>query len=87
MYLKRYGRVDPPDVAQFLILDRDFPRAIHFCVIEAEASMRLVTGSPEGTFANPAERRLGQLRAQLAYSHIEDIIGIQTRRRNDRYRE
>ena len=37
--------------------------------------MRLVTGSPEGTFANPAERRLGQLRAQLAYSHNEDIIG------------
>jgi uncharacterized alpha-E superfamily protein len=75
MYLKRYGRVAPPDVAQFLILDRDFPRAIHFCVIEAEESMRRVTGSPEGTFANPAERRLGQLRAQLAYSHIEDIIG------------
>lgn len=75
MYLKRYGRVDPSNVAQFLILERDFPRAIHFCVIEAEEAMRLVTGSPEGTFSNQAERRLGQLRAQLAYSHIADIVG------------
>lgn len=74
MYLKRFGRVEPSDVAQFLILDRDFPRAIHFCVTEAEEAMRLITGSPEGTFANPAERCLGQLRAHLAYSHIEDVI-------------
>ncbi len=75
MYLKRYGRVHPSNVAQFLILDRDFPRAIHFCLIEAEESMRLVTGAPEGTFTNQAERRLGQVRAQLAYSNIEDIVG------------
>ena len=75
MYLKRFGRVSPSDVAQFLILDRDFPRAIHFCVIEAEESMRLVTGSPEGTYTNQAERSLGKLRAQLAYSRIEDIVG------------
>lgn len=74
MYLKRFGRVEPSDVAQFLILDRDFPRAIHFCVTAADESMRLITGSNNGSFANPAERRLGQLRAHLAYSHIEDVI-------------
>lgn len=74
MYLKRYGLVTPASVAEFLILDRDFPRSIHACIIEAEEAMRRITGSPEGTFSNPAERRLGQLRAQLAYANIEDII-------------
>ena len=53
MYLKRYGRVDPPDVAQFLILDRDFPRAIHFFVIEAEESMRHGHRITGGHFRQP----------------------------------
>src|ERR1700716_432927 len=31
MYRKRYGRIFPSDVVDFLLLDRDFPRAVQAC--------------------------------------------------------
>jgi uncharacterized alpha-E superfamily protein len=36
MYRKCHGRITPENVAEFLILDREFPRAMHHCLIEAE---------------------------------------------------
>ena len=35
MYRKRHGRITPATVVEFLLLDREFPRAIRFCLIEA----------------------------------------------------
>lgn len=74
MYRKRHHRVDPTRVAEFLILDRHFPRSINHCLARAEASLRQITGTPIGSFANVAERRLGRLRSDLEYAPIEDII-------------
>lgn len=74
MYRKRFGRIAPDRVAEFLILDREFPRAMQHCVMNAEASLHAVTGSPLGTFANPAEQRLGRMRAELSYSPIQEIM-------------
>ena len=73
MYRKRYGQISPDQVAEFLILDREFPRSIHFSLIEAEKSLRSISGSTEGTFTNAAEREVGKLRAELGYSQIEEI--------------
>ena len=47
-------------VADFLILDREFPRAMHFCLIKAEDSLLAITGSAAGTYRNPAEQQLGR---------------------------
>ncbi|WP_089935065.1 alpha-E domain-containing protein [Candidatus Entotheonella palauensis] len=74
MYRKRFGRIAPDRVAEFLILDREFPRAMQHCVMHAEYSLHAVTGSSTGTFANPAEQRLGRLRAELSYSPIQEIM-------------
>jgi uncharacterized alpha-E superfamily protein len=74
MYRKRFGRIAPDHVAAFLILDREFPRAMQHCVMNAEASLHAVTGSPLGTFANPAEQRLGRVRAELSYTPIQEIL-------------
>ena len=74
MYRKKYGRIDPSLVVEFLILDRDFPRTMHFCLIQAEESLLSITGSPPGTFRTPAEQRLGRLRAELDYANIQEII-------------
>jgi len=74
MYRKRHRRITPNDVADFLILDREFPRAIHFCLIEAEKSLGAVTGGfGERVYSN-AEQRLGRLRSELNYTRIEEII-------------
>lgn len=75
MYRKVHGRITPSQVADFLILDRHFPRAIHFCLIKAEESLYAITGAAPGTFRNKAEKLLGRLRAELDYTQIHDIIG------------
>jgi uncharacterized alpha-E superfamily protein len=74
MYRKRFHTITPSNVATFLILDREFPRAINRCVIEAEASLHAITGNPVGQFSNHAERRLGRLRSELAYAQIKEVI-------------
>ncbi len=74
MYRKRFGRIAPDRVAEFLILDREFPRAMQHCVMNAEESLHAVTGSSMGTFANLAEQRLGRVRAELSYTPMQEII-------------
>jgi len=74
MYRQRYGAIIPTKVAQFLILDPEFPRSIHYCLLEAEQSLRRITGSPANAFSNAAERQLGRLRSELIYSDINEII-------------
>jgi uncharacterized alpha-E superfamily protein len=75
MYRKQHGRTTPTQVAEFLILDRHFPRSMHFCVIRAEESLLSITGSKPGTFRTPAEQRMGRLRSELDYGNIHEIIG------------
>lgn len=74
MYRKRHGRITPDEVATFLILDAEFPRALRYCVRGAEDSLHAITGAAPGTFRNQAERRMGQLRSELDYAQIGDIM-------------
>jgi uncharacterized alpha-E superfamily protein len=76
MYRKRHGRIAPDRIADFLLLDREFPRAVHYCLIKAEESLHAVSGTPIGTFRDPAEQRLGQLRSELGYARVADILAI-----------
>jgi uncharacterized alpha-E superfamily protein len=88
MYRQRHGRIAPHDVVEFLLLDREFPRAIFFCLDRAEEFLRAISGSEPGRFTNPAEQLLGRLRSELAYAQAYDILaaglhefldGLQTR--------
>jgi uncharacterized alpha-E superfamily protein len=74
MYRKRQRRISPTEIAKFLILDREFPRSIQFCLLEAEQSLHEVTGSSLATWHNSAERTLGRLRAELDFITIEEIV-------------
>lgn len=74
MYRKFQHRIVPSGVAEFMILNREFPRSVNFCVQEAERCLHQITGTPTGTWCNSAERSLGQLCAKLGYITIEDII-------------
>ncbi len=67
-------RITPTQVAEFLILNREFPRSIQFCLLQAERSIYQVAGTPLGIWTNPLERSLGQLRSELDYLTIEEII-------------
>jgi uncharacterized alpha-E superfamily protein len=74
MYRQRHGRISPVDVVNFLVLDREFPRAVLHCLTRANESLHSISGTHTGGYTNLAERRLGQLRAELAYTHAEDVI-------------
>ena len=74
MYRKRHRRITPERVADFLILDRYFPRSIAFCIARSEESLRSITGTHHNFFSNAAEQRMGQLSASLNYSKIEEIM-------------
>jgi uncharacterized alpha-E superfamily protein len=74
MYRKQYGAVSRRHVAEFLIFDRFFPRAMHFCLIKAEESLLAITGGSKGSYTNPAEQRLGRLRATLDYGAIDEVL-------------
>lgn len=76
MFRKRHGRISPRKVAQFLILDTEFPRAIHYCLGRAQESLHTITGTKIGSFVNPAEQRLGLLCSRLNFSTVEEIIAL-----------
>lgn len=74
-YRKQFHTITIQRVVEFLVLDRFFPRAIQFCVNQADDSLHAISGSPQNTFQNSAEQKLGRLKADLAYSDVQSIVG------------
>ena len=74
MYRKKYGRIVPERIVEFLLLDGEFPRAVRYCVGVADASLHAITGSRPGQFSCAAEQRLGLLRSELDYAQVEPIL-------------
>jgi len=74
MYRKRgQHRITPKGVAKFLILDREFPRSIQFCLIQTERSLHEITGTEPG---KPCRASFRAIAFELDYLTIEEIIQI-----------
>lgn len=74
MYRKRFGRVRPDRIIEFLLLDRSFPRSVLYCVDRAQGHLHAISGTPAGTFRTPPEQQLGRLHARLSYARAEDLV-------------
>ncbi len=76
MYRKYQGdhRIIPSNVAEFLILDDEFPRALRSCLLQAQSCLHRITDTPLRTWRNPAERSLGKLCAGLDYITIDEVM-------------
>jgi uncharacterized alpha-E superfamily protein len=74
MYRKRYGHIVPEQILEFLVLEHEFPRSIHYCLTRSNDSLHAISGTPIGMYRNPAEQKLGQLRAELAYTDTRQIV-------------
>lgn len=72
-YRRRYHGITVERIIDFLVLDREFPRAINYCITNADASLHAISKTPIGTFRNSAEQLMGQICAELAYRQVEDI--------------
>jgi uncharacterized alpha-E superfamily protein len=74
MYRQKYGRISPKDIVDFLVMDREFPRSVHYCVNRAFDSLHAITGTPLGTYRYRSEQLVGQLRAELDFTSVEAIM-------------
>jgi uncharacterized alpha-E superfamily protein len=74
-YCRHYtADVRPSRIAEFLVLDPDFPRSIRFAAGRIHSSLRCLGPSATGTGAQ-AERVSGRLLASLDYAQIDEVIG------------
>lgn len=75
-YLRTYrGMPSAIHAAEFLLLDRLFPRSIIYSLTRAEEYMReLEPRSDRVGVGDSAQRLLGQIRSELEYRSIADII-------------
>jgi uncharacterized alpha-E superfamily protein len=74
MYRKKYGRISPPDIVDFLVMDREFPRAIRYCIHGADESLHAITGVRTGSFSCRSEQLMGLLRAELDFTSVDHVI-------------
>lgn len=74
MYRKKFGRLTSFDIADFLILDKQFPRSILLCLMYAENSLKTISGKSGSGYHNKSEKQLGALRSQMEYTDISTIL-------------
>lgn len=74
MYRQRYGPIAPDRVAEFMILDTEFPRSMNSCIVNADQSIHAISSTPMGTAHNHAEETLYQLRSDLNQAKIDEIM-------------
>ena len=71
VYRKAYRDVITPErVAELLILRRDMPRSLNFCLNGVVKNLELIANRQSGE----TQRQAGLLHAQLHYARIEDIL-------------
>lgn len=76
MYRKTYPRLSAPNILEFLILNKNFPRAVKYCVTRAEAGIHNITGTPINTYLFKPERELGKLRSELDFIDTSEMFKI-----------
>jgi len=66
--------LQPRHVAEFLLLNEDFPRSVRFCVGQLNDALRRISGVADGRFCNDAEKLAGRLVAELQFSTIDEVF-------------
>ncbi len=66
--------IRPERVAEFLLLNGEFPRSVRFAVDGVEASLGAIARALGRTAPGRVDRLAGRLRASLDYSQIDEIM-------------
>ncbi len=74
MYRKKYGRIAPNDIVEFLVLDPEFPRSVRYCIHSADDSLRAITGSAKGSPQYASEDLMEPLRNELDTTGVDAIV-------------
>lgn len=68
------GDMDPLRIAAFLILERNFPRTVRYCVNEAVGAIEAIRRATNARQIATAERILARLDHQLEYAELQEIV-------------
>lgn len=75
-YRRRHvGDLDPQRLAAFLVLDKESPRTIRYCVKQAQHAIAGIADCVHPQEIDPAERILGRLNSQLEYAETREFSG------------
>jgi len=66
--------VQPTSVADFLLLNGEFPRSVRFCTGQIQRGLQAIAQATGSKGAARAERLAGRLRAALDYGQVEEIL-------------
>jgi uncharacterized alpha-E superfamily protein len=73
-FQSEHRRLDPTKIIGYLLLDETFPRSIACCVAEAQSALQALCAC-SGVPGMPAPlRHVGRLRADLAYTTVEEVL-------------
>ena len=64
----------PDRIAEFLLLNPEFPRSLRFAAASVEASLRTITEHVPRRTGGRAERLAGRLHASLDYGQVDEIL-------------
>jgi len=77
MFRQQYKLINPSNIVEFLILDKNFPRSVVHCLQEAEVSLYGISGgSSENGYSNTAEKKLSKLLSDIQFTEISDILDL-----------
>ena len=75
MYRQKYKSLRQDNIIEFLIKDRDFPRAIHHSIKKAEYALYRLSGArPQDSYTNPAEKSMTLLKNMIDFTETQEII-------------
>jgi len=63
------------NVIEFLLLSREFPRSVLFCLLQLQEFIHAISDCPITHYSNEAERQCGKIIAKLNYTDIDEILG------------
>src|SRR4030095_3873019 len=74
-YCKVYtADLTPERIAEFLLLNSDFPRSAHFAADMIQSALNEIAELSETNKNGRANRLAGRLRASLSFSQIDEIM-------------
>lgn len=74
MFRKTYSTVTPRNVSEFLLLNKEFPRSVLYCLEHSERALQNITKGQNTINGEKSLRVVGRLKSILEYSTIEEII-------------
>ena len=69
-----HGVITPRAVAAFLLLDRNFPRSVRYCLERIDETLQVVAAGAAAGKPDPLECLSGLTRARWSYTGIDDLV-------------